>query len=735
MTKDPNLQPCVHRFGRFTLDLGQGSLLNAEGTEISLRPKSFALLRLLVENAGRLMDRDVLMTALWPNVVVTDESLAQCVSDVRRALGADGQAFIRTIPKRGYRFASEVKTENIQLAPREVDGRGPTRQDEVERGAWVREATSAGVVDGLTPSSDSGDASDSFGEVVAFIEDAEEIWALGDHAEDGFGAGESALRQLVETLAIRHEGHLIAPLGRGFMMGFPGARNAVRWVSAIQSAAASAPSGAPLKAARISLHRIVGNIDHGMSSGAVDIVTTLVSYVDPGGVIASAAFRACAGIATELPSIDLGEIRLANTDVTVRAFQLRVGGASRPALPAEELLDPRPSIVVLPFRKDLADADQAYFVDGITEGIIRVLAGFNDLFVISHNSTLTYTDATPDTNIVGRELNVRYVLCGSVRRLQNRLRIGIELNDEHSHTIILARVYDGGTEDLFELQDRISFDVTMTIAPQIHQRELQRAFRKHPANLSAYDFVLRGLDLIHRLSRQSFSQGRGMLQRAMSDDPTYAPAFSYAAWWHILMIAQGWSLNPAGDAMQAASLALAATERDPNDAMALAIQGYVTAYSTSDFATAEWLVNRAVEASPNCALAWTFSSIVYSWLGDGPRAVLNGERGVRLSPLDPFAFLQENFLSMAYYINGDFDKAISLARSAAVRNPRHAPTLRGLAVSLVASGRDQEAREVAPRLLDIEPRFRLATFADRTPLRGAMRDLYIERLRQAGLPD
>ncbi len=563
MTNEQSRPPrATYRFGHFVLNLTQGALFAADGSEVILRPKSFALLCFLVENAGRLLDRDTIMAAVWPGIYATDESLAQCIKDVRRALGPDGRQMVRTLPKRGYRFETEVA---IHVAPVAATNEAPACQPD-----------------------------DEFNGRLA-----------ASHAE--------------------------------------------------VSDERAQPKAAP---------------------------TIMRPQPDP---------------------------------------------ATRP--------DPRPSIAVLPFRQDTIAPDKGYFADGITEGIISVLAGLEALFVISRASTLRFRDTTMDLPALGRELGVRYILHGTLWRSDGRLRLAIELTDTETGAVLLTKIHDGEMADLFSLQDRISIDVAATIAPHVQRRELQRVLRKPPNNLTAYDLVLQALDQIHRLRRESFVEGRRLLQRAIEEDPDYATGYSYAAWWHILSIAQGWSANQEADSADAVRLAEAATERDQNDAMALAVQGYVIAYADRDYDTALHLLDRALIASPNCALACTFSSIVHSWRGDGLNAVVQGERGRRLSPLDPFAFLHENFLAMAYYINGDYDASIKWARSSAARNPRHAPTLRGLVVSLVAAGRCAEARQVARRILQIEPDFRLDTFLARTPLKGEIRDQYVARLRQAGLPD
>jgi TolB-like protein len=196
---------------------------------------------------------------------------------------------------------------------------------------------------------------------------------------------------------------------------------------------------------------------------------------------------------------------------------------------------------VLPFRKFQPDPENAYFADGIVEGIVHVLSGLERLRVISRGSALALAERTVDPREIGRELGVRYVLYGGVQRAGDRLRISTELSESETGNIIRTDRHDGDMADLFALQDRIAEQAVATITPTVRENELQRALRKPPANLTTYDLVLRALDRFHRLDRDSFDQAYAFLQQAISADPDYALAHTYKAWWHIVKIAQGWT--------------------------------------------------------------------------------------------------------------------------------------------------------------------------------------------------
>jgi adenylate cyclase len=207
---------------------------------------------------------------------------------------------------------------------------------------------------------------------------------------------------------------------------------------------------------------------------------------------------------------------------------------------------------------------------------------------------------------------------------------------------------------LFEVQDRIAQEVVNAIAPHVRERELKRALKKHPQNMTAYDLVLQALGLLYQLDYATFSRARGLLQRAMVTDPTYAPAFAYAACWHSYRVGQGWSPDPGMDAAEAMRLASAAIERDSNDALALAYYGHFQSFLMRSFSTGADIIDRALPACPNLAVAWTMSSATLGYLGQGLEAILRAETGLRLSPLNPHVFWHEHVLSQAHYINGNF---------------------------------------------------------------------------------
>ena len=395
----------------------------------------------------------------------------------------------------------------------------------------------------------------------------------------------------------------------------------------------------------------------------------------------------------------------------------------------------RPSIAVLPFRVEGEDEPQSYFGSGIVEDIVGALASVRELLVISRSSTLRYRGSEVDVRDVGRDVGVTYALSGSVRRSGPRLRVGVELAETTRGTVAWAGHFDGVADDLFALQDQIASRVVGTIAPQVREAELRRALRKRPDSMEAYDYALRGLAQLYQLNLRDFTEARTWLEKAISLDPAYAMPYALLAIWHSIRVGQGWSSDPIAEQGEVLRLATAAIARDSYDAMALTLCGHAKSILRYEFDEAIALFDRATEASPNSAIAWTRSSPTFSYIGDAEEALRRVEHGLRLSPLDPHLFLAHTILGLAHYVAGRHDEAARWGRKAREENPHYTANLRLLAASLAASGRDDEAREVGQALLVADPRFAVSRFVETYAIRDPeRRQRLAEHLRHAGLP-
>jgi adenylate cyclase len=571
--------------------------------------------------------------------------------------------------------------------------------------------------------------------------DVAEYTRLMEADEEGTHARLMRIKtELLDPDITRRNGTVVKNTGDGFLAKFDSVLDATDCALNLQDALGDRGAFDPPEA-RIAFRMGLNLCDTIVEADdiygeGVNIAARLQTFAEPGGIVLSASVVDGLGGDLIVPLTDLGELFLKNLKRPVRAFSVRtdkpVGKAARPS----PTVDSRPSIAVVPFERYANDEGATYFAGGIVDDIVGALAGLKELFVISRASTLAYRSSPVDIKSVGRDLSVRYVLSGSVHRAGQALRISTELSETETGSILWAERHNGHISELFELQDRISMRVVATIAPHVRERELQRALRKHPDNMDAYDLVLQGMDLIYRMDYDAFSRGRGLLQHAIATDPTYAPAYAYAAQWHTIRVAQGWTSDPQADCEEAARLAAAAIVHDKYDASALAIYGHARSFLLKDYHVGQSFLDRALVASPNNALAWNLSSCTHSYLGNGATAVAHAEHSLRLSPLDPFDFFYLHNLGMAHYTNGSYEEAAECGLRALRRNGRHCANMRVLTASLMALGRTEEARETARTLLSVQPGFRLSNYAPVCPFSHPdRRTLFVVRLRQAGLPN
>ena len=456
----------------------------------------------------------------------------------------------------------------------------------------------------------------------------------------------------------------------------------------------------------------------------VNIAARLQAYAEPGDIVVTGNVAQQIEGRQDLRRIDLGDLHLKNIRRPVRAYSLHPHGvplAEFAALGIGRKFDTRPSIAVLPFRRQVTEEAEGYFADGVVDEIIRILSTFRDLVVIARGSTLGLGGERVDASAVGRGLGVRYVLNGGVARVGGTFRINADLTDAESGVVVWAERYEGDVTDLFSLQDRISLQVATTLAPNIRQQELKRALRKHPDNMDAYDLVLQAIDLLYRMEYRPFSGARGLLQQARIADETYAPAWTYAAQWHILRIGQGWTTDCAPTSAEAERLAMGAIELDSNDASALAMCGHTRSFLFHDYDSGAALHDRALQAGPSCALAWNLASCTPATRERGPRrcAAPSTACGCRPAIRSPSSISAPP--ASRTTPTATTKQAVHLARQAASQKRTFRANLRMLTAGLVALGQIEEARAAAATLMEVDPEFRLTRYRELCPWQEAAR--------------
>jgi len=410
------------------------------------------------------------------------------------------------------------------------------------------------------------------------------------------------------------------------------------------------------------------------------------------------------------------------------------GSATGLALPNQ------PSIAVLPFQNMSGDPEQEYFADGMVEEITTSLSRFRQLFVIARNSSFTYKGRAVNVQQVGRELGVRYVLEGSVRRAGGQLRIAGQLIDTATGAHLWADRVDGNLEKVFELQDRVTENVVGAIAVRLEQAEIDRSRRKPTDSFDAYDTYLGGMASFHRppfASRAGTDEALRLFLRAIELDREFAAAHAMAAYCYVMRKGNGYMEEPEQEIAAAAKLAQRAVELGRDDALAMGTRGFVLAYLTRDLDAGAGLMDRALALNPNLAVAWFFGGYGKLWLGEPEAAVERFARAMRLSPLDPTMARMQAAMADAHFYAERYDEASSWAASALRDVPDHSNALRVSAASNALAGRPEAAERAVARLRQLQPSLSLANLHHsqgpyRRPEDSAR---YAEGLRQAGLPE
>ena len=429
------------------------------------------------------------------------------------------------------------------------------------------------------------------------------------------------------------------------------------------------------------------------------------------------------------PSKADGEADPARRDRLSRSISAEV--ASDAIVPAAA--KDRPSVAVLPFANMSGDPGQDYFSDGITEDIITGLSRFSELFVIARNSSFAYKGKAVDARQIGRELGVRYLLEGSVRKSENRVRITGQLVDTTTGAHIWADRFDGTMEDIFDLQDKMSTIILGAIAPKLELAEIERAKRKPTESLDAYDYYLRGMASFHEGSGKAFVEALELFKKAIELDPGFASAYAMAAWCVYLPV-PFWSVPE--KVREAERLARQAARLGPNNAAALSVAGFVVASVANDFNLGLALVDRALLLNPNLVNAWYLSGWVRVLNGEPELAIEHFSRAECLSPFDPFKWGCHLGVAYAHFIAGRDDQALSSVERCLVDMPNFRPALFLVAASSAFLGATDRASAAVARIRELDPTKSISQLMLRTPFRQPERIARLfEGLRRAGLPD
>jgi adenylate cyclase len=542
-------------------------------------------------------------------------------------------------------------------------------------------------------------------------------------------------RELVDPKIAAHKGRIVKTTGDGMLVEFASVVDAVRCAVDMQTALAKSNDPMPPDQRiefRVGIN--VGDIvveDGDIFGDGVNVAARLEGLAEPGGICVSARVREDAAGRLDLTFEDIGEQALKNIARPVRVYRVRIpfahpdasapesplsspgltrgsageGAKGRSLLAGEgnpPTLPSKPSIAVLPFANLSGDREQEYFADGMVEEIITALSRIRWLFVIARNSSFTYKGQAIDVKQVGRELGVRYVLEGSVRKASGRVRIAGQLIDALTGTHLWADHFDGSLEKVFELQDQIALSVAGVIEPALQAAEIRRSTARPTTDLTAYDLYLRALAAFFPVTKEGVFEAQRLLEQAIAIDPHYAPALSWAAHCHLRLAIEGWAEEPEtsrGEAVDLARRALQLVEHDP---VILANVAQVLARSGEDIGAMIGLVDRALALNPSYARGWFVSGLLRVWAGQPDLGIEHVETSVRLSPRERVGSTLF-VIGMAYFFKRQFAEAAAKLLASFQDHPGYPQPYRFLAACYAHTGRLDKARATVVRLRAITP--------------------------------
>jgi adenylate cyclase len=653
----------LYSFEDFSLDTARRELRRS-GSLISLQPQVFDLLEYLIRNRERVASKDDLLAAVWSGRIVSESTLSTRINATRSAIGDSGeeQRLIRTAHGKGFRFVGVVREE----------------EETVRKLAAI------------------------------FAADVEGYSRLMGQDEVGTLRRLTACRVVLDELISAHRGRIFGIAGDSVVADFASAVDAVQCAVAVQDAIAKENAvravGEPMRF-RIGVH--VGNVlvqGKNLLGDGVNIAARLEALAEPGGICISGTVRDQIGTKLPVAFTDLGEQQVKNISQPVHVYRVMAGRVTQAAEAhaAAPLLPDKPSIAVLAFTNISGDPEQEFFSYGVAEDIITALSHYPSLFVIARNSSFTYKGHMVDVKQVGRELGVRYVLEGSVRKGGDRIRVAAQLVEAETGIHDWAERYDRDLSDIFALQDEITQAVTVAVTPAIAGAEQRRAMRRPPESLDAWAAYQRGLWHFSKGTADDNAVARKFFQRAIDLDPSFAGSFTGLAYahWRAAGVFGAESLTEAENLSE--SLVRRAVALDANDAEARTCFGNHL-MRRGDYAGALAEIERALAISPNLADAHGALGSVLTRSGHPREGRIALEKCIRLDPRNPNNNLQLLVITISHYLSREYDAAVEAAKRGIRAYPDHSNQYRWLAAALGQSGRIEEAKEMLAKAIAMAP--------------------------------
>lgn len=714
-------------FGDYSLDEGRRELCRA-GTAVHVEPQVFDLLQYLVRNRDRVVTKEELLSSVWHGRIVSESTLSTRINAARRAIGDTGesQSLIKTVARRGLRFVGAVRCQ--VSPPGETDTDAPPRPQDLRsvlqapwawRGDLAPAPATCVLLASLLPTSDAADRDEAmlarrFDVIANFI---------GAHGG---------------RVVSRTHGSLVA----GFDDAAQAVRAAVEFQQEMVARNTSLADGAQLHfRVGISAEALVADGIRTEGEGVrpegegLRIAGSLAGAADPDGVCVSEPICLQAGALPNLHSIDRGQVAVPSLATPVHAYAVErlaptAAGRFREA-------HGKPTVAVLPFSNMSGEPEQEHFADGITEEIITALARHRSLLVVARNSTFAFKGCGVDVRRIGTELGADYIVEGSVRKAERKMRIAAQLVETKEGRHVWAERYDRDLDDVFALQDEIAATLAARIEPEVGTAERLRVARKPPQSWDAWDFFHLGTRHLYKASSADNLEAQRLLRRAIELDREFAQAHAFLAYAIVLSMVYFDAPIDAARLEDARALARRAAELDDQDAVVRFVNGR-TLLASRAYADALAELSTALELNPNLAIVHCGLGDSLAYEGRFGEAIPYFDKAISLSPYDPQRWAFYAYRALAHLLAQEFEQAFSWAQKATrIPNSHYWPYAHRVAALGYLQRRSEGTRIAVDELLQKKPGFccsfarsRLFYLKD-----AAQLDLYTEGLRRAGIAE
>lgn len=696
--------------GDFRYDAETGFLLNNTDGIINLRPQSAQILAVLTRQLGHVVSKQDLLDEVWPNVSVTEDSLVQCISDIRKAIEDKNRTVLRTVPKRGYML---VATQTVQAPPAQQMPATTAPLDALD--FLMRDGAALGAC-----------------LFVRVIETADESFLPIARRDEYWQDASALLQNITHKL---NDGTVTRSVNTGAFLEFESTKNAI--LCALEMSKWCTKRRFEMTGAQ-SLSLSVGmDVRRGPPFDADSFaarIHAMANLAGPCEVVASADVMAAVTAGLDCDFVDMGDCALPDFADLVRCFKVQHRSARatiKPILAPEDLL---PTIAVVPFNSRVPDPAAKVVGEVLADDVISMLSRSLQINVISRLSTTSFRHRDATMAEIGTTLDANYVLSGRYTHQGSKLDIDLQLSDVASGRILWADRMTHNVGHMFDTPETVEW-IVAGVQRAIYTKEVAHARQTPLPNLQTYTLLMSAVSLMHRLSPHDFTHARTLLEALIERAPMQATPLGWMARWHVLNVQQGWSADPQAEASMALECTKRALDLDPDCVLALVTEGQTLTSLSRQLDEAEKRYDRALDLNPNEAVGRLLRGTMYAFRGQGREAVRDTERSMHLTPLDPLRFFFLSLSASACISAENYDRALELSNLSLRANSTHTSTLRVKAVAQMRLGHGDAARETGRKLLQLQPNLRVSEWLKNAPSSGYENGRkFAQTLREIGIP-